>query len=129
MSTSANKTFIRRYLDALSGVDKTPELVRQFVADEQLVQHIAAIEAGFPRYELSADDMVAEDDKVTLRSTFRGTHAREFAGLAPTQRQVTQPFIIIYRVDGEKIVEHWIAIDMLSFMQQLGAVPETAAAH
>ena len=89
MSTSANKTFIRRYLDALSGVDKTPELVRQFVTDEQLVQHVATIEAGFPRYQLSADDIVAEDDKVTLRSTFRGTHAGEFAGLAPTQRQVT----------------------------------------
>jgi predicted ester cyclase len=41
---------------------------------------------------------------------------------------VTQPFIIIYRVDGEKIVEHWIGIDMLSFMQQLGAIPEPAAA-
>ena len=127
MST-ANKTFVRRYLDALSGVDKTPDLVRQFVADEQLIQHVAAIEAGFPRYELAADDIVAEGDKVVLRATFRGTHTREFAGLAPTQRQVTQPFIIIYRVDGERIVEHWIGIDMLSFMQQLGAVPEPAAA-
>jgi predicted ester cyclase len=128
MSTSANKTFIRRYIDALSSVDKTPELVRQFAADDLLVQHIAAIEAGFPRYEISADDMVAEDDKVTVRATFRGTHTGDFAGLAPTQRHVTQPFIIIYRVDGEKIVEHWIGIDMLSFMQQLGAIPEPAAA-
>jgi predicted ester cyclase len=128
MST-ANKTFVRRYLDAVSGVDKTSDLVRQFVADEQLVQHIAAIEAGFPRYEILADDMVAEGDKVVLRATFRGTHTRDFAGLAPTQRKVTQPFIIIYRVDGERIVEHWIGIDMLSFMQQLGAVPEPAAAH
>jgi predicted ester cyclase len=128
MSAAANKTFIRRYVDALSGVDKTPDLVRPFAADEQLIQHIAAIESGFPRYELSVDDMVAEDDKVALRATFRGTHTREFAGLAPTQRQVTQPFIIIYRVADEKIVEHWIGIDMLSFMQQLGAVPEAEAA-
>ena len=127
MST-ANKTFIRRYVDALSGKDKTPDLVRQFAADEQLIQHIAVIEGGFPRYELSVDDIVAEGDKVVLRATFRGTHTGDFAGVAPTQRQVTQPFIIIYRIDGEKIVEHWIGIDMLSFMQQLGAVPEPAAA-
>jgi predicted ester cyclase len=127
MST-ANKTFVRRYVDALSGKDKTPDLVRQFVADEQLVQHVATIEGGFPRYELSVDDIVAEGDKVVLRSTFRGTHTGDFAGLPPTQRQVTQPFIIIYQVDGERIVDHWIGIDMLSFMQQLGAIPEPAAA-
>ena len=127
MST-ANKTFVRRYVDALSGVAKTPDLLRQFVADEQLLQHVATIEAGFPRYEISADDMIAEGDKVVLRATFRGTHAGDFAGLAPTQRKVTQPFIIIYRVEGERIVEHWISIDMLSFMQQLGAIPEPAAA-
>ncbi len=72
--------------------------------------------------------MVAEDDKVALRATFRGTHAGDFMGTAPTQRRVTQSFIIIYRVRNEKIVEHWISMDMLGFTQQLGAVPETAAA-
>jgi predicted ester cyclase len=128
MSTEANKTVIRRYLDALSGEAKTPELVNRFVSDEALAQHVAVIEAGFPRYEITAEDMVAEEDRVALRATFIGTHTGDFAGLAPTQRRVTQPFMIIYRVDGEKIVEHWMSIDMLSFMQQLGAIPEPAAA-
>jgi predicted ester cyclase len=128
MSTTANKTFVRQYLDAVSGQEKTPALVNRFVADEALAQHIATVEAGFPRYELAAEDMLAEDDKVALRATFRGIHKGEFAGVAPTQRQVTLPFIIIYRIWDEKIVEHWLSIDMLSFMQQLGAIPEAAAA-
>ena len=127
MSTTANKTFVPQYLDALSGREKTPALLSQFVADEALIQHIATIEAAFPRYELAAEDMLAEDDKVALRATFRGTHRGEFAGLAPTQRQVTLQFIIIYRIRDERIVEHWLSIDMLSFMQQLGAIPEAAA--
>ncbi len=127
MSTAANKTFVRQYLDAVSGKEKTPTLVSQFVDDEALAQHVAVIEAAFPRYELMADDMIAEDDKVTLRATFRGTHKGDFMGIAPTQRQVIQPFIIIYRVAGDKVVEHWLSIDMLSFMQQLGVVPEPAA--
>jgi predicted ester cyclase len=128
MTTAANRTFIDRYIDAVSGKAKTPELMSQFVDDEGLRQHVAIIEAAFPRYEILSDDMVAEDDKVALRATFRGTHTGDFAGIAPTQRQVTQPFMIIYRILDEKIVEHWISIDMLSFMQQLGAIPETAAA-
>jgi predicted ester cyclase len=127
MSTAANKTFVRKYLDAVSGKEKTPALVSQFVDDEALAQHVAVIEAGFPRYELMADDMVADDDKVALRATFRGTHKGDFMGIAPTQRQVIQPLIIIYRVAGDKVVEHWLSIDMLSFMQQLGVVPEPAA--
>jgi predicted ester cyclase len=128
MSTTANKTFVRQYLDTISGREKTPALLGQFVADEALAQHIATIEAGFPRYELAAEDMLAEDDKVAVRATFRGIHKGEFAGVAPTQRQVTLPLIIIYRIWDEKIVEHWLSIDMLSFMQQLGAIPEAAAA-
>ena len=128
MSTTDNKTFIRRYLDALSGNEKPPELVRQFVTDEGLIQHVATIEAAFPRYEVIADDMLAEDDRVALRATFAVTHSGDFAGIAPTGRRVTQPFMIIYRVSGEKIVEHWLSIDMLSLMQQLGAVPEPATA-
>jgi predicted ester cyclase len=126
MSTASSKTVVRRYLEALSAGDKSPEVVRKYVSDEALIQHIATIEAGFPRYELSAEDMIAEDDRVVLRATFRGTHQGEFAGIAPTGRHVTQSFIIIYRVDGEKIAEHWIGMDMMSFMQQLGGVPEAA---
>lgn len=129
MSTAANKTFIRQYIDAVSGKEKTPALVSQFVDDDELAQHVAVIEGGFPRYDIVAEDMVAEDDKVVVRATFRGTHTGEFVGIAPTRRQVTVPFIIIYRVRGDKIVGHWLSIDMLSFMQQLGVAPEPAAAH
>jgi predicted ester cyclase len=128
MSIAANKTFIRQYLDAVSGREKTPPLLNQFVADEQLAQHIAVMEAAFPRYEITAEDILAEDDRVAVRAIFRGTHGGEFMGIAPTQRQVSLPFIIIYRVGGEKIVEHWISVDMLSLMQQLGAIPAPAGA-
>ena len=128
MSTADNKTFIRRYLDALSGNEKPPELVRQFVTDEGLIQHVATIEAAFPRYEVIADDMLAEDDRVALRATSAGPHSGDFAGIGPAGGLVTQPFMIIYRVSGEKIVEHWLSIDRLSLMQQLGAVPEPATA-
>jgi hypothetical protein len=31
--------------------------------------------------------------------------------------------MIIYRIQGGKIVEHWLNADSLSLMQQLGAIP------
>jgi predicted ester cyclase len=123
MSTEDNKTFIRRYFEALSGKDKATAVVDRYVTDEELKHHIAFYEAAFPNYELIAEDMVAEGDKVVVRSTFRGTHKGDLMGIAPTGKQVTMPLILIYRLADDKIVEHWMQADALGMMQQLGVIP------
>jgi predicted ester cyclase len=125
MTTEENKTLIRRYLEAL-GKEKSAKTVDSFVSDESLKQHITFFEAAFPGYQLSADDMVAEADKVVVRSTFTGTHKGELMGVAPTGKQVSAGLIIIYRIAGGKIVEHWMQVDTLGILQQLGAVPAPA---
>jgi len=123
MSTEDNKTFIRRYIEAISGKDKATAVVNRYVTDEELKHHIAFYEAAFPNYELIAEDMVAEGDKVVVRSTFRGTHKGDLMGIAPTGKQVTMPLILIYRLADDKIVEHWMQADALGMMQQLGVIP------
>ena len=128
MTTEENKALVRRYLDALSGKEKPAELVNQYVAesDEDLRQHIAVAEAGFPRYELPPDDIIAEGDKVVVRATMRATHLGEFFGVPATGKEVTMPLIIIYRIADGRIVEHWIQMDVFGLMQQLGAIPMPA---
>lgn len=123
MSTEDNKTFIGRYFEALSGKDKATAVVNRYVTDEELKHHIAFYEAAFPNYELIADDMIAEGDKVVVRSTFRGTHKGDLMGIAPTGKLVTMPLILIYRIADDKIVEHWMQADALGMMQQLGVIP------
>jgi steroid delta-isomerase-like uncharacterized protein len=122
MSASENKAFIRRYLDALSGQEKPAALVDQYIADSDpdLKQHIAYSESAFPRYELIPDDMLAEDDKVVVRFTLRATHRGEFMGVPATGKQVAVPGIIIYRLAGGKIAEHWMQVDSVEMMRQLG---------
>ena len=123
MSTEDNKTFIRRYFEAISGKDKATAVVNRYVTDEELKHHIAFYEAAFPNYELIAEDMIAEGDKVVVRSTFRGTHKGDLMGIAPTGKQVTMPLILIYRIADDKIVEHWMQADALGMLQQLGVIP------
>jgi len=125
MSAQENKAFIGRYLEALSGQDKPPEVVDQYVADsdQELKEHIAFFEVAFPRYELIADDMVAEGDKVAVRATFTGTHEGALMGLPPTHKTATIPIMLIYRIADGKIAEHWMVADQMSLMQQLGAIP------
>ena len=50
-------------------------------------------------------------------------------GLPPTGRSADVKFIDIHQYDGEGLMsEHWGVVDMLSMMQQLGAIsPATPA--
>ncbi len=122
MSASENKAFIRRYLDALSGQEKPAALVDQYIADsdQALKQHIAYSESAFPCYELIAEDLLAEDDKVVVRFTLRATHRGEFMGIPATGKQVAVPGLIIYRMANGKIAEHWMQVDSVELMRQLG---------
>ena len=47
-----NKEFIINYLNAVSGVTKTRELLEKYIADESLISHIEVFEAAFPKYDL-----------------------------------------------------------------------------
>ena len=123
MSPEENKAFIRRYFEALSSKDKPAAVVNRYVSDEELKHHIALYEAAFPSYQLIAEDMIAEGDKVVVRSTFRGTHKGDLMGIPPTGKQVTMPLILIYRIADDKIVEHWMQADALGLLQQLGVIP------
>jgi predicted ester cyclase len=119
-----NKTFIQEYFSALSGKEKPAEVVNKYVSDKDkdLKEHITMFEVAFPKYELIAEDMVAEGDKVAVRTTFRGIHKGDLMGIAPTGKTVTISIMLIYRIVVGKIVEHWMVADQLGMMQQLGIV-------
>ena len=130
MSIKDNKAFISRYLDALSGKEKPAAVVDQFVcwADAALKEHIAGFEAAFPRYALNREDMIAETDKVVVRFTFSATYVRGFMNIPAKGQKVAIPGIIIYRIAGGKIVEHWMQVDSTALMQQLGAQCDSRSA-
>ena len=119
--SEANKALIRQYLETFNQDYRAA--LDKYVADEELRQHIPHMQAVFPGYQLVADDVIAEGDKVVVRATMHGTHQGEGMGIPPTGKHVTVPMIIVYRITDAKIVEHWIVADQLGLMQQLGAVP------
>ena len=86
---------------------------------------IARFFTTFPDFHVTVEDMVAEDDKVVMRSTRTGTHKGEYRGIAATGKRVTWTFISIYRIEGDKIVEEWDESDHLNMMQQMGATLTT----
>jgi steroid delta-isomerase-like uncharacterized protein len=78
---------------------------------------------AFPDCRFTIDDMIAEADRVATKKTFTGTHTGDFGDIPATGRSVTVQYVDILRLRDGRVVEHWLSMDQLSFMQQLGVIP------
>ena len=123
MSTEENKAFIRRYLEVFSGKDKPQEVLEQYISDPELIKHALANEAAFPKYEIIADEMIAEGDRVCILGRMRGVHMGDLQGIPPTGKQVENPLVVIYRLADGKIAESRVYQDRMTMMEQLGVLP------
>ncbi|HJT19796.1 MAG TPA: ester cyclase, partial [Nitrospira sp.] len=74
---------------------------------------------AFPDAHHSIDDLVAEDDRVVLRTTARGTHRGRFEGIEATGRTVEFTGLVIYRIQDGRIAESWGEIDLMRLMRSL----------
>ena len=79
---------------------------------------------AFPDMRMDVEDLVAGDDKTVARVRITATHQGEFMGVPATGQRVDMELIDIMRFDDDGLVcEHWGVADMLSLLQQIGAVP------
>jgi steroid delta-isomerase-like uncharacterized protein len=74
---------------------------------------------AFPDLEAHLDDLVAAEDKVAIRVSFRGTHQGEFQGIPATGRTIHYVSHEFYRVEDGLFAEEWICSDMASLFRQL----------
>jgi len=87
-------------------------------------QFLSSFSEAFPDLRLTVEDIVSEGDMTAARVAFRGTHRGEFQGIPPTDKEVAFTSIEVNRVVDGKVEEHWVELDLLGLMQQLGAIPE-----
>lgn len=86
--------------------------------------------SAFPDWHMSVEDLIASGDKAVARVNVTGTHKNEFMGVPPAGARAVVPLIDIMRFDDAGLIcEHWGVADLLSLMQQLGAVPAGPAAQ
>ena len=126
MSTEENKEFIRRYLDAINGKPKPESVLRLFIAEQSLIDHINMADAPFPLYRIDVEEMLAEGDLVSLRGKIVGVHQGPFMGMPPTGKPIDTAIFITYKVQDGKIVDHWMLTDNMTMMQQIGMLPPPA---
>lgn len=84
-------------------------------------QFIQMFRGSFPDMEFTIEHILAEDDKVAIHLTGRGTHLGELRGLPPTGKRVTIGGAAIHRLEQGMIMETYQVVDRLSLREQLGA--------
>ena len=125
MTPEETREFVRRYFEQLRE-DKDPSRLREYVAEQPLLEHIAFYESVLPGYWLELLDTVVEGDKVACRMVLHGTHKGELMGIPPSGKTVAVDGIIIYQLANGKIVDHWMQTDSVGMLQQIGALPTPA---
>ena len=134
-SAEHNKAVCRRWIEAFNERDEKGEAdarAAEFVAHAPASIEPAPLDAnawpeflsvfleGFPDLHLTVEDAVGDEDLVAQRILFKGTHTGVFQGLPPTNRQVTFSALEINRMVDGKVAEHWVQMDALGLLHQLG---------
>jgi predicted ester cyclase len=86
---------------------------------EGFKQYIYDLWRAFPDIRIIFEDIIIEGNKVAGRYYLNGTHKGEFLDLRPTDKQFKVNGMTIFSFSGEKIIERWNLVDILSLMEQL----------
>ena len=120
MSLSTNKALVKSFVEEvfnnhnLSAIEKY--LAGQ--ANEGFKQFLSEFFMSFPDVHANIEHIVAEDILVIVFLSFTGTHKGIFQGRPPTNKIVKIRSADLYKIEDEKIVEHWDVVDQLDLLQQ-----------
>jgi steroid delta-isomerase-like uncharacterized protein len=131
----------RSVLDAFNDNDwdrfgslMTPNALYNEVGTQRRLQGVAEISQGLRTWKEAMPDVkgtvtnaFANTDRAVLEVRWEGTHTGPLAGPSGTipasgKRQVTDS-AWVFHLDGDRIKESRNYFDMLSFLQQIGALP------
>jgi steroid delta-isomerase-like uncharacterized protein len=130
-----NKQLVRRFYEEainerdVGAVDRL--LSEDFTHDGELRGRAGQRQAvqyfldAFPDLRNEIGLLLGEGDLVAAHQLWTGTHGGEFLGVPATGKAVEFTSTAVLRVRDGLIAEAWDEVDMLSVLQQLGAVPSS----
>ena len=119
---------VRRFVDEVwnkGNYDATKDLYAETYANgfgtgpDARAEPIRRYRHAFPGLRLEPEEVVATDDVVVLRATFRGTDTGGHAGRPATGRSVDEWVVTIMHFEGDKVVREWVGADKLGLFIQL----------
>lgn len=134
-----NKATCRRFFQELAREGDAAAFAETFTADyhdhdvanteqdtrgnDGIYEEVLSYRAGFPDFEFTIRDQIAEGDRVVTRWTWQGTQTGEMRGIPATGKKVTMEGTTTFLFDEHgKIKEGWWNEDVFGMLSQLGVV-------
>lgn len=89
---------------------------------EGLKDVLRGMRNAFPDLHFGIEEQIAEGDKVLTRFEWTGTHRNEFLGVPATGRSVKVWGMVMDRLQGGRIKETRILMDIFGLMMQMDAI-------
>lgn len=82
----------------------------------------SVLHGGFSNIEYPIMQVVAEGNRVLVHLRQVATHSGEYEGVSAAGMRTDIEVMDLFRVEGDKLVEHWALMDNLNLLKQIGAV-------
>jgi predicted ester cyclase len=134
MANQDPTSVVRRFIDAVFVHGRTSEVEALVTSD--FVSHplpgtgpdvmrdaIERVGGALTDETMVIEDLFSDGDRVAVRLTSSAIQTGRFMGLPPSGRRYTIEEIHIFRVEGDRVAEHWHQMDAFGMLRQLGALP------
>lgn len=136
MSLESNKAVVRKWIEQgwnkhnINMIDETylPNFTQHgggpdLKSAAELKAFVADYLKAFPDLTFTIEDLVAEGDRVVWRFLATATHQGPLMSIPPTGRTASVTGIVVFRIANDRIAEGWLNLDVLTMLQQIGAIP------
>ncbi|MBJ7594170.1 MAG: ester cyclase [Candidatus Dormibacteraeota bacterium] len=100
---------------------------------EPFIAYTQVFITAFPDARMTLDRCVEGANLVIAEGKFIGTHTGPLASpmgeIPPTGKHLELPFTDVFEVEDGKVTKHRVYFDNMTFMTQLGLMPEPASAR
>ncbi len=101
---------------------------RQLRGEAEILPALQGWKKAMPDVKGTVTSAFASGNKAVLEITWEGTQTGPLDGpggtLPPSGKRQITPAAWVFEFDGDKVIESRQYFDMMSFMQQLGAIPQ-----
>jgi steroid delta-isomerase-like uncharacterized protein len=121
MSTEANKALVRRIYDEMWNQANPAAAGELFSLSDGVRLFVSEFLAAFPDLQHSIEEIIAEEDRVAVRFSARGTHTGPWRGIPASHKPIHYTGVTLATVAEGKISVHHTWWDILDVIEQIKA--------
>jgi steroid delta-isomerase-like uncharacterized protein len=119
----ADEAEARSLLDA--AFDFRASLGPELQGPDGFIAYMRSVHAALEDFTCRIEEIVASEERVAARMSFRGRHRAKLFGVEPTGRQIRWSGAAFFKTRGGKIIALWVLGDVDAVRRQLA--PERRA--